>query len=174
MPRRRFLTLACGLAAYVLLLRLLVLSESSVPGATITTFPAAIWYSLSTLTTVGYGDVAPVTDWGRLIGAVFQICSYGLLAFLIGAVVTLARGRLLPLLRLFFSEVETGISFRRSIRAPTCWQKRCTGSRPKKSFCSPRDLLKEKTRLQAARPLCCLFRSCYNIKRGKERHMYLS
>ena len=31
----------------------------------------AIWWSLVTITTVGYGDLVPKTFWGRIIGIVF-------------------------------------------------------------------------------------------------------
>jgi voltage-gated potassium channel len=40
------------------------------PGATINSFGKAIWWSITTVTTVGYGDVYPVTNTGRVI-AVF-------------------------------------------------------------------------------------------------------
>jgi voltage-gated potassium channel Kch len=43
--------------------------EHDAPGATMTTFRAAIWWAVVTTTTVGYGDYIPVTDAG-LIGAV--------------------------------------------------------------------------------------------------------
>jgi voltage-gated potassium channel len=30
--------------------------------------PAAMWWGIVTLATVGYGDAYPVTPWGKLIG----------------------------------------------------------------------------------------------------------
>jgi len=42
--------------------------------------PATMWWAVATLTTVGYGDVAPITDLGRLFGAVVAIIGIGLFA----------------------------------------------------------------------------------------------
>ena len=42
--------------------------------------PAAMWWGVSTLTTVGYGDVYPVTGLGKLIGAIVAILGIGLFA----------------------------------------------------------------------------------------------
>ncbi len=39
----------------------------------------ALWWSIVTLTTVGYGDIAPTTFAGRLIGAVIMILGIGIL-----------------------------------------------------------------------------------------------
>ncbi len=85
---------------YLLLVFLLQLVEKGSPDANITSFPLALWYSLTTLTTVGYGDTYPVTLAGRLIGAVFQLLSLGLLVFLVGMIVSLMRGKFWPLLKL--------------------------------------------------------------------------
>ena len=42
-------------------------AERHAPGADITTFPIAIWWSCVTVTTTGYGDYTPVTDAGRWV-----------------------------------------------------------------------------------------------------------
>ncbi|WP_405874857.1 MULTISPECIES: potassium channel family protein [unclassified Streptomyces] len=41
--------------------------ERGAPGATMRTFGDALWWTCETLTTVGYGDITPVTERGRLI-----------------------------------------------------------------------------------------------------------
>ena len=42
--------------------------------------PAAMWWSIITLTTVGYGDVAPVTSSGRIIAGLIAILGIGMFA----------------------------------------------------------------------------------------------
>lgn len=42
--------------------------------------PRALWWSIVTLTTVGYGDVYPVTALGKLISAVVAIVGIGIIA----------------------------------------------------------------------------------------------
>lgn len=42
--------------------------------------PAALWWGIATLSTVGYGDLAPTTTLGRFIGAIVAILGIGVFA----------------------------------------------------------------------------------------------
>ena len=42
--------------------------------------PAAMWWGVATLTTVGYGDVYPITPFGRFVGAIVAITGVGMFA----------------------------------------------------------------------------------------------
>ena len=43
--------------------------------------PAAMWWTVTTLTTVGYGDVVPVTPWGKVFGGLISLIGIGMVAF---------------------------------------------------------------------------------------------
>lgn len=99
--KKKKLFIACAIVAlYVLLLLLLIYAESFKDGATITSFPKAVWFSFVTLTTVGYGDLYPVTAAGKLIGVIFLFLSLGALAALTGAAVGYFSGTGLPKMRI--------------------------------------------------------------------------
>lgn len=42
--------------------------------------PDSMWWALATLTTVGYGDVAPITPLGKIFGAMVMIIGIGIIA----------------------------------------------------------------------------------------------
>lgn len=42
--------------------------------------PAAMWWAFSTLTTVGYGDVTPTTNGGKMFGAMITVVGIGMVA----------------------------------------------------------------------------------------------
>ncbi len=50
--------------------------------------PAAAWWTIATLTTVGYGDVTPVTHLGRVFGGLVMIFGLGMFALPIGIMAT--------------------------------------------------------------------------------------
>ena len=54
------------------------------PDAPIQTASDAVWYTFVTITTVGYGDMYPVTQLGRMIGIVIMAVGVGLFGTLTG------------------------------------------------------------------------------------------
>ena len=108
--KRKWLWLS-GAAGYCALLYLLTLAERNSPDAPIQTLSDAFWYSLVTLSTVGYGDLYPVTIPGRLLGSVFILLSLGFLASLIGFLLRMVTGRLLPPFQLWLVRGKTWYIF---------------------------------------------------------------
>ena len=54
-------------------------AERQHPDAAITTFPDALWWTITTISTVGYGDRYPVTAQGRLVAAALMVAGIALL-----------------------------------------------------------------------------------------------
>jgi voltage-gated potassium channel len=54
------------------------------PEANIQTASDAVWYTIVTITTVGYGDKYPVTNPGRIVGVLIMIVGVGLFGVLTG------------------------------------------------------------------------------------------
>jgi voltage-gated potassium channel len=50
--------------------------------------PAAMWWAIVTITTVGYGDVTPLTLAGRMIASVTMVTGYVMLGLPVGIVAT--------------------------------------------------------------------------------------
>jgi voltage-gated potassium channel len=84
--KRALITLAVVVFVYAMLLVLLMNLEKDAPEKKIVTIQDAVWYLMETLTTVGYGDVLPVTYWGRMVGFLFLISSLGVYGFIIGQI----------------------------------------------------------------------------------------
>ena len=57
--------------------------EHNAPGSKITNLGDAVWWAVVTVTTVGYGDVYPVTFEGRIIATVVMIIGIAILGILI-------------------------------------------------------------------------------------------
>ena len=52
--------------------------EADAPGANITSASDGLWYTIVTISTVGYGDQYPVTNPGRLMGALIIVIGVGI------------------------------------------------------------------------------------------------
>lgn len=50
--------------------------------------PAALWWGVATLTTIGYGDIYPITALGKVFAAISAILSVGIVALPSGIIVT--------------------------------------------------------------------------------------
>jgi len=50
--------------------------------------PSSAWWALATLTTIGYGDVVPVTAIGRVFGGLIMVFGLGMFALPIGIIAT--------------------------------------------------------------------------------------
>lgn len=73
-----YVAVGSSLVAFVAALTVLSV-ERGRPGANIEDIGDALWWAAETMTTVGYGDVFPVTPWGRIVAVGLMICGIGLL-----------------------------------------------------------------------------------------------
>ncbi|WP_407284830.1 potassium channel family protein [Streptomyces sp. BP-8] len=72
---------------------LVVVAESGAPHANITSYPRALWWSVETATTVGYGDFYPVTLWGRVLATLLMLCAITAFGVITAALATWFVGR---------------------------------------------------------------------------------
>ena len=84
--RRVIATILIVFLVYGVLLYILLDLERGNPGSKINSVQDALWYLAETLTTVGYGDALPQTYWGKMIGFVFLLSSFGVYGFIIGQI----------------------------------------------------------------------------------------
>ena len=52
-----------------------------------TSIPKSIYWAIVTMTTVGYGDIAPVTILGQCLSSVIMLLGYGIIAVPTGIVI---------------------------------------------------------------------------------------
>ena len=73
-------TVAGLLIALVIAAALMYFAETRAQPDKFPSIPAAMWWSVVTLTTVGYGDAVPITGPGRALAAVIAVLGIGLFA----------------------------------------------------------------------------------------------
>ncbi|MEQ8237812.1 MAG: ion transporter [Cyclobacteriaceae bacterium] len=71
------LVVASGLMYYI---------ENSVQPESFSSIPETMWWGVATLTTVGYGDMYPITGLGRLLAAIIAILGIGVFALPAGII----------------------------------------------------------------------------------------
>jgi voltage-gated potassium channel len=65
---------------------LMFMIENETQPGVFTSIPIAMWWAIETLTTVGYGDIVPLTATGRIIGGAVSIIGIGTLALFSGLI----------------------------------------------------------------------------------------
>jgi len=75
-----FISFGIGVFALIISSSLLYIIEGSIQPENFGSIPRAMWWSVATLTTVGYGDVYPITPLGKFFGAVTAVIGIGLIA----------------------------------------------------------------------------------------------
>lgn len=81
--RERYALLSCFLilcSGVLMAATAMYLAERTVQPDKFGSIPAAMWWAITTLTTVGYGDVVPVTTVGRIIGGITMVSGLVMLA----------------------------------------------------------------------------------------------
>lgn len=75
------------LSAFVVLLMMLIISaagiyliENDLQPETFGSIPNSMWWAIVTLTTVGYGDVVPITPLGKMFGGLIGLLGIGMIA----------------------------------------------------------------------------------------------
>lgn len=79
------------LVAVVALGLLMAPIEKDAPGARIHNEGDGLWFAVTTVTGVGYGDMVPVTVWGRIVASILEV--FGVVLF--GAVMAFVSVELL-------------------------------------------------------------------------------
>lgn len=80
------------------------MAEARNPQSPIQTLTDAFWWSLSTVTTVGYGDVYPVTGAGKALGVILMVFGIATL----GGFISLVSSAVINVFTRYYKHLHTG------------------------------------------------------------------
>jgi voltage-gated potassium channel len=127
---------------------LMYMFEAEEQPAAFNSIPAAMWWAVETLTTVGYGDMVPVTTAGRVLGGIISIIGIATLALFSGLVTVGYLERLRALHPRSGSDGATGVPM-------TAATVEATGNgRDPLELMRPADKIEAQPRLHAVCPHC--------------------
>jgi voltage-gated potassium channel len=75
-----YITIFFMIIVILLASSIMYFAENAAQPEEFSNIPATLWWAVATLTTVGYGDVYPVTVLGKLLGGIISITGIGLIA----------------------------------------------------------------------------------------------
>jgi voltage-gated potassium channel len=67
--------------------------ESKVPNTQIKTYLDSLWWCVSTVTTVGYGDIVPVSNLGRIVAIFYMFFGISMISLLFFVINTFYKRR---------------------------------------------------------------------------------
>jgi len=75
-----FITAFFGIVMIIIASCLMYLTENEAQPGVFSSIPATMWWCIATLTTVGYGDIYPITPLGKTLGSFIAFLGIGLFA----------------------------------------------------------------------------------------------
>merc|ERR1712107_720431 len=74
--------------AIIIFATIMFYCEKNVEGSTFESIPASFWYTIVTMTTLGYGDMVPYTALGKLVGGVCPLSGVLVIALPVPVIVS--------------------------------------------------------------------------------------
>jgi voltage-gated potassium channel len=84
--RRKITVFVCSVMALMVVFGSLMYLVEGADNPKFASIPHSIYWAVTTMTTVGYGDIAPITPLGQAIAAIIMIMGYGIIAVPTGIV----------------------------------------------------------------------------------------